>query len=89
MGIGQPRPQWAGTEGVVKKEGKEDKKCLKTTPSPQSGLLWGTRLGSLEKLPRGGEVPTPPLCLGGQTKSVRIPHWTLEGPVFDCPLRGQ
>ena len=46
MGIGQPRPQWAGTEGVVKKGGKGGEKGVKKPPLPQSGLLRGTRLGS-------------------------------------------
>ncbi len=86
MGIGQPRPQWAGTEGVVKKEGEEDKGSKKPPP-PSLVSFGGPGWGACNKLPKGGEFPTPSLCLCG-LKRPQSPL-DLEGPVFDCPLRGQ
>jgi len=94
MGIGQPRPQWAGTEGVVKKGRERGKREGKNHPCPSLVSFGGPGWGAQKSFPReenfhSSLVPGRPDLASG-----RNPHWIhrrqdcvfVVGPVFDCPL---
>ncbi len=80
-------PAMGGDRGGGKKGGKRGIKGVKKPPPPSLVSFGGPGWGVFSKLPKGGEFLTPSLCLCGLKRPQ--PPLDLEGPVFDCPLRGQ